>query len=55
MYSLKSLSNTLLLESYHRAINLQLNTDFIEGFKTEVESRGLLTDDSTDEANDLDF
>lgn len=41
MSSLEALSNNSLLESYHKAIELKLNDEFVHVLKKEIEKRGL--------------
>lgn len=46
MGSLKCLSDSLLKESYNKAVKLKLNPDFIKILKKEKEKRKLLNRDS---------
>lgn len=39
---MKSLSDELLIETYYKAIELQLSEDFISLIKEEIERRSLL-------------
>lgn len=40
--TMKSLSDDLLVETYYKAIELQLSSDFIMLIKEEIEKRSLL-------------
>lgn len=50
---MKYLSDTLLLEVYERAVNLQLEPDFIELLYKEMHFRNLLSDEILSEGNRL--
>lgn len=40
-HSVKYLTDQLLIEVYHRAVDLQLDPDFIELLNTEIERRNI--------------
>lgn len=42
MNSLMSLSDSLLLESYHKALKLKLEADFTEALKKEMKRRKIM-------------
>lgn len=47
----EKLSNTLLIESYYKAIESNLSQDFCELIESEINRRGLLINVSLDQQN----